>query len=240
MKFKVFGALALAVLIAIPAIAQDDAAGKKKKKGKRNQQNAASQVLKQLEKLGLSDDQVAKIKELGKEVSAKMKEMRTDAGITAELTKKRAEVVKAMKESEKKGAELAAAINKEAGFTEAQVAALKLINEVRQKFNKEVVGLLTDEQKENLPARLKRAAGGNKGKGKKGRGDDGRQKPDPKRPEPSSTLELVPEKTKPARPEPSSPGTLELVPEESEPARPEPSSPGTLELVPEEPEPANP
>ena len=166
MNFKVFGALALAALIAIPAIAQDDASGeKKKKKGNRNQQNAASQLLKQLDDLGLSDDQIAKIKEIGKEVGAKMRQIRTDAGITTELTKKRAEVVKAMKDSEQKGAELMAAINKEAGFSEAQEAALKLMNELRQKFNKDVVGLLTDEQKKNLPVRLKRAAGGNKGKG---------------------------------------------------------------------------
>jgi len=215
MNYKVLGALALAVLIAIPAIAQDDAAGKKK--GKRNQQNAGSQVLKQLEKLGLSDDQVAKIKELGKEASAKMQEMRKDAGITAELTKKRAEVVKAMKESEKKGAELAAAINKEAGFSEAQVAALKLLNEVRQKFHKEVVGLLTDEQKENLPVRLQRAAGGNKGKGKKGKGNKGKKNADP------------------PRPEPAKPGAVD-----ADPPRPEPSSPAALTLVPEEPEPENP
>ena len=209
MNFKVFGALALALLIAIPAIAQDDAAAKKKKKGNRNQQNAASQVLKQLEALGLSDDQVAKIKELGKEVSAKMKQMRTDAGITAELTKKRAEVVKAMKESEKKGAELAAAINKEAGFSEAQTAALKSMNEVRQKFHQAVVGLLTDEQKEKLPARLKRLADS---KGKKGKGKGkGKKNADPPRPEPSKPEAVD---SDPPRPDPSSPAPLQLLDDE--------------------------
>jgi|TARA_B110000495_G_C22912192_1_gene532713 hypothetical protein len=162
MSFKVFGALALTVLIAIPATAQDDASGKKKKKGKRGQINAGTQLLTQLKDVGLSEDQVAKIKEMGKEVGEKMKKMRTDAGITTELMKKRQEVTKAMKDSDKKGSELAAAINKEAGVSEAQAGALKQVNEVRMKFFKDVVGLLTDEQKEKLPAKMKRAGGGNK------------------------------------------------------------------------------
>ena len=178
MNFKVFGSLALAAIISIPALAADDA--KEKKKGKRGQYNAAGQLLKQLEDVGLSDEQIAKIKELGKDAAAKMKKIKDDAGITMELTKKRQEIVKAMADSEKKGAELAAAINKEAGFSEAHAKALKLVNEVRMEFNKSVVGLLDDGQKGKLPERMKRFTGGKKGKKKGGKGNKGdKAKPAP-------------------------------------------------------------
>lgn len=168
MNFKVFGVLALAAMITIPAFAADDAK-EKKKKGKRGQFNAAGQLLKQLEDVGLSDEQIAKVKELGKDVTAKMKKIKDDAGITMELTKKRQEVAKAMADSEKKGADLVEAINKEAGLSEAHAKALKLVNEVRMDFHKSVVALLDDGQKEKLPARMKRFAGGKKGKNKGGK-----------------------------------------------------------------------
>ncbi len=120
-----------------------------------------------LKPVGLTEDQITKIKELGKVAGAKMKEISDGAGITAELTKKRAEVAKSMKDSDKKGKELAAAINKEAGYSEAQVAALDESNKIRMKFQADVVALLTDAQKEKLPKQLQRAGkAGAKGKGK--------------------------------------------------------------------------
>ena len=177
MNFKVFGVFALATMISIPALAADDAK-EKKKKGNRGQANAAGQLLKQLKDVGLSDEQIAKVKELGTEAAAKMKKIKDDAGITLELTKKRQEIAKAMADSEKKGAELAAAINKEAGFSDAHAKALKLVNEVRMEFHKSVVALLDDGQKAKLPARMQRFTGGNKGKKKKG-GKGDKKKPAP-------------------------------------------------------------
>jgi hypothetical protein len=177
MNFKVFGVLALAAMISIPALAADDTKEKKKKKGNRGQASASGQLLKQLKDVGLSDEQIAKVKELGKDATAKMKKIKDDAGITLDLTKKRQEIAKAMADSEKKGAELAAAINKEAGFSEAHAKALKLVNDVRMEFHKSVVALLDDGQKEKLPARMKRFTGGKKGKKKGGKGE--KKKPAP-------------------------------------------------------------
>ena len=178
MNFKVFGLLALAALITIPAFAADDAKEKKKKKGNRGQFNAAGQLLKQLQDVGLTDEQVAKVKELGKDATAKMKKIKDDAGITSELQKKRQEVVKAMQDSEKKGVELVEAINKEAGFSEVHAKALKVCNEVRMEFHKSVVALLDDDQKAKLPARMKRFTGDKKGKKKGGKtkGDQEKKK----------------------------------------------------------------
>ena len=162
---KYVGAALLAALMVAPVMAQDDAAKKKRRqRGQRN--NVATQLLKQLEPVGLTDEQVTKIKELGKVAVAKMKEIRDKAGITAEVTKKRAAATKSLKDSDKKGKELQAAINKEAGLTEAQAAAWVNQSEYRMKFQRDVVALLSDEQKEKLPKRLQSAANaGNKGKG---------------------------------------------------------------------------
>ena len=172
MKLKMVGAALLAAVMVVPVSAADDDA-KKKRAGKRGQQNAATQLLKQLKEVGLTDEQVEKTKELGKTAAASMKQIRDDVGITAELTKKRAEVQKAMKDSGKKGKELVAAINKEAGLSDEQAAALIRVNQVRQKFHKDVIALLTDEQKTKLPERLQRAAkAGEKGKGKKKKKDN--------------------------------------------------------------------
>lgn len=176
MNFKLFGMLALAALITIPAFAADDEKTKKKKKGNRGQNNAGAQLLKQLQDVGLSDEQMAKVKELGKDVSAKMKKIRDDAGITLDMTKKRQEVAKAMADSEKKGADLVEAINKEVGFTEAHKKALKMANEVRMEFHKSVVALLDDDQKAKLPTRMKRFAGGQKDKKKGGKGKGNKSK----------------------------------------------------------------
>lgn len=157
---KLFVAAFLAMLMVAPAFAQDDAAKKKRaQRGQQGQRNAAVQIIKQLEEVKLTDDQVAKIKELGKSVAAKTKAIRDEAGITPELVKKRAEAQKALKDSGKKGKELMEAINREAGYSEAQAEAVKKMAEVRTAFQKQVIGLLTDEQKENLPTALKRAAG---------------------------------------------------------------------------------
>ena len=97
--------------------------------------------------------------------------MRDEAGITPALMKKRVEAQKSLKDSVKKGKELQAAINEAAGFTEAQSAAFAKVAEARTAFQKQVIALLTDEQKENLPQAMKRLSaadsGKAKGKGKK-------------------------------------------------------------------------
>ena len=179
MNLRSFSAVLLAAIIALPALAvQDDVKGKRK--GNRGRQNAANQLIKSLEPVGLTEDQIAKVKELGKVAGAKMKKMQEAAGITPALIKKRAEVMKSMKDSDKKGKDRTAAVNKEAGVTDAQAAALVEVNKVRTKFKSEVIALLSDEQKEKLPEQLQRAANaGKKGKGKgKGKGRGKKKKSD--------------------------------------------------------------
>lgn len=158
MKTKLFAVALTAAVLVGPAMAQD-AATKKRKKGQQSgrQNNVAAVVLRQLKDAKLTDEQVAKVQEHGKAAMAKIKTIREEAEITPQLVKKRLEAQKSLKDSGKKGRELQEAINKEAGYNEAQVAALQKINQARVEFHKQVVGLLTDEQKKDLPQSLQRA-----------------------------------------------------------------------------------
>lgn len=137
-------------LLISPCLADEDS--EKKKRGQRNRGNAATQLLTQLKDLNLTDDQVAKVKELHKESLGKAKEIRETAGITPELVKKRAEVQKKLRGSDKKGKELLNLINSEAGYNKEQIEATAKINALRLEMKKKVVALCSDEQKAKIPA----------------------------------------------------------------------------------------
>ncbi len=158
--------LTLALVVTVSA---DDA--KPKKKGERagGKNAGVAQLLKPFEAVDLTEEQTAKIKALGKAMNEKSEAIREEAGITQELMKKRAAAMKEARESGKKGKELAAEVDAKAGLSEAQVNAMKKVTELRQKFMQDAVALLTPEQKENLPARVKgagKAEGKEKAKGK--------------------------------------------------------------------------
>ena len=165
MNLKTIACLSLVALMLSPAFGADD---EKKKKRAANKGNAnrglTAQLLKKLEPVGLTDEQVAKIKELGMAVQKEVKAARESAGITQEIQKKLAEAQKSMKEkgSELKGAERMAAIHKAAGLTEDQAAALKKSNMARQELTKKAMALLTDEQKSKVKGAGRK--GGAKGK----------------------------------------------------------------------------
>ncbi|OYP31039.1 hypothetical protein [Rhodopirellula sp. MGV] len=172
MKNKILG-VAIALVLASPLAAADEKPNKKK--GQRNQ--VSVQMMKQLEKAELTEEQQAKLKELAKKANAEMQTLRKEAGLTPELMKKRAEAQKEIKESGevKKPAELFAEANKQAGLNEKQAAALKKANDVRAELLKKAVAMLSDEQKSKLPKQLlrrgseggNRADGAKKGKAKK-------------------------------------------------------------------------
>lgn len=166
MKFRMLMVAAVAAMLVIPAVA-DDAKKERKKKGSKGARTAAMQMMKQLEVVGLTDEQTTKLKELGATADEAMEALRNEAGLTKELVKKRTDAQKELKGSGKKGKELAAAVNEKAGLTEQQAAAFASLNAARMKFHKEVVGMLTDEQKAKLPEKMMRMM--KSGKGKKGK-----------------------------------------------------------------------
>ena len=155
MSFRMTCAAVLALMMVVP-VSADDADSAKKKKKKSQQRGMATQLIKRLEEVKLTGDQITKIKELGKVADAKAKEIRDKSGLTQEIMKKRAEAQKSLKDSGKKGKELRAAINEKTGLNEDQANAFKEVTAVRTKLQKDVVALLTDEQKENLPEQMKK------------------------------------------------------------------------------------
>jgi hypothetical protein len=169
MSKKVFG-LAFALLFTTVVVAQD-APKQKKNRGAAGGNNAATNVLKQLKDVGLTDEQKTKIEAMAKKSMTDMRDARKEAEITPELTKKRMAAQKELQESGKKGAELIAAVNEKAGITESQAKFFKKMAESRTALLKGAVALLTDEQKEKLPQRVKRMASGEERRGKgKGKG----------------------------------------------------------------------
>ncbi len=166
--------LALVALLFTPAFAQDDATkkkgkgkGKGKKAGTAEVLTASAQLLKQMEVAVLTEDQIAKVKELGKKHDAEIKKIETDAKLTPELLKKRREAMASMKDSELKGKEKAKAIDEAAGFTAEQAEAFAKATAIRTKMKNEALKLLTEEQKSKLPKTMTAQGGGKAGKGKK-------------------------------------------------------------------------
>ena len=171
MKMKFFGMLALVALVVSPSFADDN--GKRKNKRKKQARGMAVQLINKLDAVQLTDDQAAKVNELGKKADAKAKDIREEFELTRELMRKRAQAQRELKEAGKKGKELFAAINERVGITEDQVKGLKQINAVRAQLQKDVIALLSEEQKEALPDRMKRTKKQGKGKRKKQSADAG-------------------------------------------------------------------
>ena len=164
-----FGWLSVAILSAVlvAPVSADDLRTKKKKGKRDRQRGMTTQLIKRLDAVKLTDEQVGKIKELGKVANEKAKEIRAEAGLTGELMKTRAAAQKSLKDSGKKGKELMAAVNEKAGLTEEQAKSLKGVNKVRIKLQKDVIALLTDEQKKNLPEKMLHSQTKRKGKGQR-------------------------------------------------------------------------
>ena len=159
MNVTKFAVIALAAVMVNPLFADDEATPKKKRRNATGaRQNVAAQLIKQLDAIELSDEQKTKIKELGAKATEQMKAIRTEAGLTPAVQKKRAEVVKSMQDSELKGKQRVAAVNEKAGLNEEQAKALAKVNAIRTKFQTEVIAMLSDAQKEKLPQRLQRMA----------------------------------------------------------------------------------
>ncbi len=171
MKSKLCALALIAAILAPASFAQEDAATAKKGKGKgKAAQGVATQLLKQLEPAALTDEQTAKIKELGKKAADEIKKIETEAELTPEILKKRREAMASMKDSDKKGKERTKAVDAAAGLTEVQSAAFVKTNAVRSKLKAEAVKLLSDEQKAKLPEEFLATLDGDKaGAGKGGK-----------------------------------------------------------------------
>lgn len=164
MKLKMIATLALVALIAVPAAAQEQQKSKKKSDGV---SSLVRDILKMLEPVGLTADQVAKVTEMAKSADVQAKSIRESAGITPEVVKARMEALKAARESGKTGKELMAAIDDASGLSADQLAAFVKLRKAKEELEKKAVALLTEEQKAKLPKKPTRGNSEDKGKAKK-------------------------------------------------------------------------
>jgi Spy/CpxP family protein refolding chaperone len=147
--------LALALVIACPALAVD-----KKGQAKKEPPCPADQrITRWLEGMTLTDAQKSKLDELKKECGPKLMEaMKKMPVLTAEQKKAQAEAVKAAKEAGKKGREVAEAGNAALKLTDEQKAqqaeARKAIAPLEKELRDKVIAVLTPEQQEQFKTKF--------------------------------------------------------------------------------------
>lgn len=167
--------LVLVAAIAVPVLAAEPKA--KKKRGPKKPDPGAM-ILKKLEKAELTEDQVAKIKELCAGVAEKIVAARQKANLTAEQKKARAEAIKKAKEEGKTGKEMMKAVQGAVELTPEQKSAMDEARKIQGEMMKKVFALLTPEQREKAGLKGPRKKGGEKKpRAKKGGG----KKPGPKK-----------------------------------------------------------
>ena len=155
----------LLVAVAASGVWAQEKGDKKKKKGPQRHAQVV-QLERQLETVGLSDEQKEKVKELVKEHEAKVTaaQQKVNELLTPEQRKARAEATEKAKGEGKKGKDLAEAVSAATKLTPEQQAksdeAAKGVRDAVTAMRKAVVDTLTPEQK----AKLNAGGGGKKKK----------------------------------------------------------------------------
>jgi len=139
----------LATLLATPAMGQEAAKTKTPKA-----RQAASPLVKAVQELELTEEQKAKVDAASKEYTEAMTALKKK-GLTTQLTKKRADAVKAARESGKKGANLANDVLAALDISDEQKALLKQASEAQTKLQKALAAALTSEQIGKMPKQMK-------------------------------------------------------------------------------------
>jgi len=157
---RILSTLALAVVLTVPAFAQEKAKGKKRRG---RQPQAIGALNKSLQKANLTEEQQKKVKEIFAKYAAKLKEVNQERTqlIGAETLKKMNAARKKAQQDGKKGKALQEAALSAAGLTGEK---LEKFNAIRKKntsvtleLKKEIVALLTDEQKQSAAIKLPKA-----------------------------------------------------------------------------------
>jgi hypothetical protein len=150
--------LALALVVACPALAAD-----KKGKAKKEPPCPADQrITRWTEGMQITDAQKATFAELKKEYGPKLMEaMKKMPVLTAEQNKAKADAQKAAKDAGKKPAEIMAAANAAVKLTDeqkaAQAEARKALAPLEKELREKVTAALTDAQKEELKKKFPEA-----------------------------------------------------------------------------------
>lgn len=154
---NVLFALLLVALVVGPVCGQETE--KKKKKQGQNTPPAVTQALKKVEALGLTDEQNAKLKSIASEFSPKFAaaNKKLNNALTAEQKKLKQDAQAKAKADGLKGKQAAAAVASAVNLTEDQKKVDQEVKDKLKKLNTDlntaVLGVLTPEQKEKLPAK---------------------------------------------------------------------------------------
>lgn len=168
---KSFVLLLLAVAVALPLCAADKekkAEGKKKAAKKAGARAGGGQivnaVLKRLGAAELTDEQTAKIKEIGKEFAPKLAAARQKMGLTKEQQAAQKEARQKAQADGLKGKALREAVENALNLSDDQKAARAEVQKLTAELNQAALAVLTDEQKAKVAP--KRGAKKNAGKKK--------------------------------------------------------------------------
>lgn len=169
---RILLSMGLVLAMMLPLKAED-------KPARRGQLSPVSQAMmrmqglhKALEGLELTDDQEAAVKKMHEELGPKMKANFEKIGaiLTEDQREKAEAAAKEAKEAGKEGRAFFMALESSVELTEEQQAKMADLGKELQAFQREVMkkslSILTDEQKEQLKAKMAPARGKGKGKGK--------------------------------------------------------------------------
>ena len=162
MKKSILTLLAVVALLVQSVSLNAQEKGDKKDPAK----NMVTQFMKQLEKAELKEEETNKIKEMFQKVAKDVAAKRTEAGITAEILKKRADAQKSAKEEGKKGKDMQEAVEKAMGMTADQTKVFRETEEMLAKVKVEIGKTMTTEQIAKLPEQAQNAFKEKVGKGK--------------------------------------------------------------------------
>jgi len=163
----------LALAVALPVLAAEREKKQREKKPDAEKKREFKLPLGMLEGIELTAEQQAKLEEVKKEFGPKLAEFwkKSQSVMTEEQKKARMEAMKATKEAGKDFKEAAKAVEAAVKLTDEQKAQMaevkKAMQEVQGALRERVMGLLTDQQKEAIKARMKRPRGEGEKRAKK-------------------------------------------------------------------------
>ena len=147
--------LTVALVIALPLWAAQP--GKKGGKKGEKKQDQVAQLMDQVEKLNLTEEQKGKLKEIAAKYRDKLAEARKQ--IPAEVQKAMADARKKASSEGKKGKEAEAAVREAVKLTPEQQTAVDQQRELNGAFRKEVAQVLTEEQRKEIGLNVGREGG---------------------------------------------------------------------------------
>ncbi len=162
---KVLSMIAVVGLLVTNVGAQEKKKGDKKKGGD-PAKTIVTTFMKNLEPVGLSDEQKTKIEAIISKAATDAVAKRNDAGISNSMTQKSTKATKEERDAGKKGADLKKAVAEKLGLTDAQIKTLDETNAIIAKAKVEAGKLLTEEQMGKLKEDQFKASLKEKGKGK--------------------------------------------------------------------------